>query len=137
MPDEVVVDASVVAKLFISEDGSDAARALANSDVRFVAPDFVLVELANVAVKRLRRREISRELAERMTATSRSFFRELAPAASLTGRAFELAADHGLSTYDAVYVALGEARRCDVVTSDLRLIARAAAAGLSVAVRTP
>ena len=137
MPDEVVVDASVVAKLFISEDGSDAARAFADSDVRFVAPDFVLVELTNVAVKRLRRREISRELAERMTATSRSLFRELASAGSLMGRAFELAADHGLSTYDAVYVALGEARGCDVITSDSQLIARAAAAGLSVAVRKP
>jgi predicted nucleic acid-binding protein len=137
MSDEVVVDASVAAKLFITEDGSDAARALAGSDARFIAPDLVLVELANVAVKRLRRGDISRDLAEHMIATARSLFRYLAPAAGLTSRAFELATGHGVSTYDAMYVALAEARGCDLVSSDLRLVARASAAGLPVAVRAP
>lgn len=137
MPDELVVDASVAAQLFITEDGSDAARALADSDARFVAPDLVLVELANVAVKRLRRGDIPHSLAEHMVGAARSLFQDLVPAASLMGRAFELAVQHGLSAYDATYVALAEARGCDVVTADLRLIARAATASLSVSVRAP
>jgi len=135
MPGELVLDASVAAKLFIDEVGSDAARALAATEMRFVAPDLVLVELANVAAKRLRRGEISRPLAERIVVSSRSLFRELAPAAELTDRAFVLSADHGLSTYDAMYVALAEARSCDLATADGRLIARAGQARLTVTIR--
>jgi predicted nucleic acid-binding protein len=137
MADELVLDASVAVKLFIDEVGSDTARALVDTEARFVAPDLVLVELANVAAKRLRRGEISRALAERIIVSSRSLFRELAPAAGLTDRAFALAADHGLSTYDAMYVALAEARSCDLVTADARLMSRAAQARLAVTIRAP
>jgi predicted nucleic acid-binding protein len=135
MPDELVLDASVAAKLFIAEAGSDAAAALVATAARFIAPDLVLVELANVAVKRLRSREITREVAERIIASSRSIFRELEPAANLTTRAFELASGYGISVYDAMYVALAEQRGCDLVTADAQLISRAARANLRIAVR--
>jgi len=137
MPDELVLDASVAAKLFINENGSEAARALAATDARFLAPDLVLVELANIAVKRLRRGEISPKIAEHIIAGSRSLFRELASSDGLTRRAFVLATDHGLSTYDAMYVALAESRGCELVTDDLRLVSRASQAGLAVTIRTP
>ncbi|MGH6955224.1 MAG: type II toxin-antitoxin system VapC family toxin [Caulobacteraceae bacterium] len=137
MRGEVVLDASAAAKLFITEEGSDAVRALAASDAVFIAPEFVLAELANVAVKRLRRGDIPRELAERMVEASRSVFRELVPAAALTRRAFELAADAGLSTYDALYVALAEQRRCELATADRRLVARCQSAGLVLPVFAP
>jgi predicted nucleic acid-binding protein len=44
--------------------------------------------------------------------------------------------DHRLSTYGATYVALAEARGCDLVTADEKLFARAAQAGLAVTLRT-
>jgi predicted nucleic acid-binding protein len=137
MPDELVLDASVAAKLFITEAGSNAAKALAATDARFVAPDLVLVELANVAVKRLRRGDIPQAVAERIIALSRSIFRELEPGANLTKRAFELASSHGVSTYDAMYVALAEQRGCDLITADARLISRLEHAGLGISVRMP
>ena len=71
-----------------------------------------------------------------MVDSVRTMFEELAPSVDLMARAFVLAADHGLSTYDATYVALAEARGCDLVTADLRLISRAAQAGLLVTIRT-
>ena len=46
-----------------------------------------------------------------MVDSVRTMFEEFAPCAELMARAFVLAADHGLSTYDATYVALAEARR--------------------------
>jgi predicted nucleic acid-binding protein len=137
MPDEVVLDASVAAKVFIEEEGSRAAEALVLSGVRLVAPEFVLVELANVAVKRLRRGHFPRVAAERMIAASQTMFDELVPSNDLFQRAFTLACDHGLSTYDAMYVALAEARGCEMVSADLRLISRAAQAGLAVTIRAP
>jgi predicted nucleic acid-binding protein len=137
MPDEVVLDASVAAKAFITEPGSDVARALIASNTRTVAPDFVLAELANVAVKRFRRGDISRAVAEDMVAMSRNAFDETISAEPLTVRAFALAADCGLSTYDALYVALAELRACDLVTADARLIAAVQRAGLDIVIREP
>jgi predicted nucleic acid-binding protein len=137
MPDEVVLDASVAAKAFITEPGSDVARALIASNTRVVAPDFVLAELANVAVKRFRRGDISRAVAEDMVAMSRSAFDETISVESLTIPAFALAVDCGLSTYDALYVALAELRACDLVTADARLIAAVQAAGLDIVIREP
>src|SRR5277367_10287 len=126
MPAEVVVDASVAAKIYIAEAGSEAAEALFLSDTRTVAPDLVIVELTNVAVKRVRRGDIPRDAEARMAASVLTMYDELPPCADLMDRAFALAADHGLSTYDATYVALAEARGCDLVTADPRLISRAA-----------
>ena len=135
MPDELVLDASVAAKVFITEPGSDAARALIATDDWVIAPDFVLAELANVAVKRLRRGDISRVVAEEMVAASRSAFDETVPAETLASRAFVLAADCGLSTYDALYVALAERRACELVTADAKLVAAVRRAGLSVLIK--
>lgn len=135
MPGEVVLDASVAAKAFLTEPGSDAARALIVSDTRVVAPDFVLAELANVAVKRLRRGDISRLVAEEMVASSPNAFDVTVPAETLTPRAFALAADCGLSAYDALYVALAEVRACELITADARLIAAVRRAGLPVVIR--
>lgn len=135
MPAEVVVDASVAAKVFITEAGSAKARALFLSGIKAVAPDLVIVELTNVAAKHVRRGDIPRLVGARMAASALAIYDELAPCADLMARAFALAADHGLSTYDATYVALAEARGCDLITADLRLIARAAQAGLQVTIR--
>jgi predicted nucleic acid-binding protein len=135
MPVELVVDASVAAKIYVTEDGSQAAEALFVSDARTIAPDLVIVELTNVAVKRVRDGSLPRAAGARMSASALTMYDELAPCGDLLARAFELAADHGLSTYDATYVALAEARRCDLVTADLRLVSRAARAGLAIEVR--
>lgn len=138
MPDEVVLDASVAAKVFLTgEDGADAAQALIGTSPRKIAPEFVLAELANVAVTKVRRGDIERAVGATMAKTSVELFDDLVPASRLSARAFELAADHGLSAYDALYVALAEARGCPLITADARLIARIVAAGLAIETRAP
>jgi len=138
MPAEIVVDASVAAKAFLTEEvGSEAAVALIFSGLSLIAPEFVLAELANVAVTKVRRGDIERQIGARMAKSARELFAELACAADLSARAFELAVDHGLSAYDALYVALAEARGCALVTADVRLINRVREAGLDIAIRTP
>jgi predicted nucleic acid-binding protein len=137
MPGEVVLDASVAVKVFITEEGSDEAREFVLSGIRLVAPELILVELAHVAVKRLRRGDIARSLADSMVSSAASLLHELVPTVEVVARAFALAADHGFSAYDALYLALAEARDCDLVTADLRLIARASQESLGVRVRVP
>ncbi|HUZ11465.1 MAG TPA: type II toxin-antitoxin system VapC family toxin [Caulobacteraceae bacterium] len=137
MPDEIVLDASVAAKMFITEQGSDEARALALSGLRMIAPELILIELTNVAVKRMRSGDIGRGMAQEMVAAAAELLHELVSARHLIARAFVLAADHGFSTYDATYVALAELRACDLVTSDLRLASAARRAKLPIILRQP
>jgi predicted nucleic acid-binding protein len=132
---EVVLDASVAVKVFITEAGSADARALATSGIQLIAPDFVLIEMTNVAAMRLRRGDILRGLAEAMVASAPKLFSELEPARDLVDRALGLAIDFGFSGYDATYIALAERRGCDLVTADGRMIARAAGAKLATTVR--
>jgi predicted nucleic acid-binding protein len=130
MPVEVVVDASLAVKWFISEAGSKEARALAASGAVLTAPEFVLIELASVAAKRLKRGDIGRDQAGEMVAAASQMFTHLIPLAGLTTRAFELAADNGFSAYDGLYLALAEQRRVRLTTADARLVARANMVGL-------
>lgn len=130
MNDEVVLDASVAAKLFIDEDDADRARALLDHPTLFRAPDLIFAELANVAVKRVRRGEIPDELAEEMMRQAPGVIAEAASNATLMQGAYRLARDHGLSAYDAAYLALAQALGTVVVTADLRLAERAEKSGL-------
>jgi predicted nucleic acid-binding protein len=137
MLDEAVLDASVALKVFVDEEGSEAARRLAFSGTRFAAPDFVMAEITNVLLKRLRRGELPRAYAETALGRARGLFDDLWPADRLTVRAFTIAADHGTSAYDALYVALAESKGCPLATADLRLVERLTGSGLPVGFWTP
>lgn len=127
MLDEAVLDASVAIKVLVDEEGSEQARALMMSGARFTAPEFVMAEIASTLLKHVRRRQLLRDYAEAALARSVGLFDELVPTRRLAGRAFEIAADHGASAYDAMYVALAESRGLPLATADLRLVERTAA----------
>ena len=137
MPDEVVLDASVAIKVFLDEEGSAEARALVASGARFIAPALVMAEIANVLLKRLRRGEVTPAFAAGVLQRAPTLFDELARVESLTERAFVIAADHQLSAYDALYVALAEDRNRLLATADLRLASRIAQSRLAIATWTP
>ena len=137
MLDEAVLDASAAVKVFVDEAGSDMVRALASSGARFAAPEFVLAEIASVFLKRLRRSQLARSYAEAALERASRLFDELAPTPRLTARALAIAADHGTSVYDGLYVALAEAKGWPLATADLRLVAQVARSGLAVDLWTP
>jgi predicted nucleic acid-binding protein len=130
MHGELVLDASVAAKFFITEDGSDAARRFVTSDQKFVAPDLLLLELASIAAKRFRRGDIPKDLAIEMVKDSGRLADEVVPAAGLIHRAFQFALQ-GFSAYDGVYLALAEQRGCAVLTVDSKLLSRAQQHGVA------
>ncbi len=131
MVDEIILDASVAAKCFFTEDGSDAARRLVGSGIALIAPDLIFAEIASVAAKRVRRGDVSRDLAQMAVDSLGDLIDVVAPTRALSARAFQLAADYGVSAYDGVYLALAEQRGTRVVTADAKLIERAARHGLS------
>jgi predicted nucleic acid-binding protein len=126
-PPIVVVDTSVVLKWFHEEGEDDvaAARALldafAAGEVDLLVLDLTVYELGNVLVRSLK-------LAPEAVGTVLDALHEIVSPVALTaserGRAAELAAEHGLTFYDAAFAAVAQVRGGSLVTSDRALLNR-------------
>ncbi len=127
---EVVCDASVAVKCLFDEEGSPAALELVRRRP-LIAPDFILLELASVAAKKVKRSEVPADFAALSLSRAADLFDSLTPAIALRERAFELGLLPGVSLYDALYLALAERTGLSVVTADMRFVRSAAAAGFS------
>lgn len=129
-----VLDASVLAALQAREPATEAIEAalarIEGSDLH--APDFALLEVANVMWKRVR--------AGTLTAGEALSAIEDLPVESLhlhhtdelVPQALALALAHGFTAYDAIYVALATRVGGTVVTNDGGMRQRGIEAGLPV-----
>jgi predicted nucleic acid-binding protein len=131
-----VLDASIAVKCLIEEADSERARDAWARAADWTAPDLIFLEVASVALKSMRRGLLDRSQAEAMVNRLPRLLTEVAPSDSLAAGAFQLAADHGFSAYDAAYLALADATNAAVLTADLRLVERARAVGLGRLVAT-
>jgi predicted nucleic acid-binding protein len=121
----LVVDASVAVKWLVPESRSDAAEAVLTATDDLLAPDILLVEVANALWKKVSRREVTTAEATEILDVLRTTRLELQPTGPLLNRALELgvALDHPV--YDCVYLALAEVTRGRLVTDDGSLVRRA------------
>ena len=129
------VDASVVVKWYVSEAHSEEARLLLGHRLERYAPDFVLVELANVFWKKARLREIG---------DPHSYFQELSrirqavaliSSADLIERASHIAAQLDHPVYDCLYIACAEDTESTLITADRKLAAIVADRAVDVEVQ--
>jgi predicted nucleic acid-binding protein len=124
-PRSVVVDASIAVKWFMPEVDSREARALLQrseaSGLELLAPEFILIEAANVLRTRHRRGEVTAADAQSSIAELPSAFARVTADAPLIESALGLALDLPVSVYDALYVALARVEGCPLVTADARL----------------
>lgn len=118
-----MVDASVAVKWIVAEDGRQSALALPDV-AELVAPDFVVIETANVLWKKLRRDEITTLQLTKGLNFIRSAFSELVPQSTLIDRAMQLAIEHDHPVYDCLYVACAELRHAELLTADDRMASR-------------
>lgn len=129
---KLTVDASVVVKWYVSETHSEEARLLLGHRLERFAPDFVLVELANIFWKKARLGEIG---------DAQAYFRELprirqavvlSSSADLIERAADIAARIDHPVYDCLYLACAEETGSTLITADRRLLDRVADRGFDV-----
>jgi predicted nucleic acid-binding protein len=121
-----VVDASVVIKWVVQEEGSDAAVRLIEGPT-LSAPDLLIPECANILWKKVRREELTREEAKLAAELLIRADIELVPTRALMSAALRLAVDLGHAAYDCMYLALAMERGDTFVTADAkfaRLVAR-------------
>jgi predicted nucleic acid-binding protein len=134
--DPVVVDASLVIKWYVPEEGFERARAILASGRPLLAPDLLLAEVGNILWRKVRRGDVSRdeavEIADRLLSGTGI---SLISATVLLLRALHIATAHGITVYDALYVSLAVQDGIAAVTADERLVTRLAATPLAAHVR--
>jgi len=125
-PALVIIDASVVIKWFVREEGTDRARALttraASREIELHTTDFCFAECAN-AIWRLvlKQKSLTRERGLAVFSRLAKMPLPSAPSQDLVEFAYALAVETGITVYDGLYVALASALGGTVLTADRRM----------------
>lgn len=129
-----VLDASVLAALYVDDPATKPSEAALERIARdeLHAPDLVVLEVANVLWKRVRREELRAEDAMTAIADLSAASIRLHPVGGLVAQSLALALSHGFTTYDATYVALATRVGGTVITNDGGMRQRGIEAGLPV-----
>jgi predicted nucleic acid-binding protein len=117
-----VVDSSVAIKWFTPEVLSAEALRLQACGVPLHAPDFLDVELAAVAWKKMRRDGMPRADADYIISQLPSLAVTRHLTAPLVAPAFDIADRSGRTVYDCLYLALAVQFGSKMVTADDRLV---------------
>jgi predicted nucleic acid-binding protein len=128
----LIVDASVVAKLFATETDFGRARARVEGNDALVAPELVLAEVFNTLWKKHRRGEISSRHLDAARAVIRKPFSRLIPISDLFDEAAELSVTLSHPIHDCLYLALASKLHALLLTADARLAAAAERAQVAV-----
>ena len=129
-----VIDASIGIKWVIPEILSDEADRVRDGDHDIVAPDLLLVEVANALWKKTAAKELSPREADAAFDLVRRSGIDLRPTGPLLPRAMEIARRLDHPVYDCVYLALAEREQAALVTADQRLLRRLVSRRLGVSV---
>lgn len=116
-----VIDASVVIKWVVQEEGSEAATRLIDGPT-LSAPDLLIPECTNILWKKVRRKELTTEEAALAASLLARANIELVPMRALMAPALKLSLDLDHPAYDCIYLALAVERGDTFVTADTRLV---------------
>ena len=122
----LVVDAGVVAKWFVAEELAAEADRLRPLVGTLAAPDFCLVELANIAWKKVRQGSILADEARAILSLLRQSGVRFLPSPPLLEGALDLARELDHPVYDCLYVAAMDLLGVRFVTWDKPLHAKLA-----------
>lgn len=121
-----VLDASVAVKWVLAEPNTDKALRLRDAhrlrQHELIAPDWLLLEVANVLGKAAARKTISIPEARQAYAQIVQDAPIWHPSMPLLDEAFSLALQHHRAVYDCLYLALAIRENCQLITADDALV---------------
>lgn len=129
-----VLDASVLAALYVEDPATEQSEAALKQaeTAELHAPDFVVLEVANVLWNRVRREELHAEDAMTAIADLSAASIQFHPIGGLVAQSLALALAHGFTACDATYVALATRVGGTVITNDGGMRQRGIEAGLPI-----
>jgi predicted nucleic acid-binding protein len=117
-----VVDASVAVKLYVPETHSEQTILFFSDGHELIAPEYMLVEFANIVWKKA---TLLGELTELETRTIFDAVQELPlayhPTTNLLTEALDIALTTKRAVYDSLYIALAKSQSCQLMTDDRKL----------------
>jgi predicted nucleic acid-binding protein len=125
---QVVIDASVAAKWFVSEQEPFVAQARSllgrydRGEIIVALPDLFWAEIANFFWKAIRTERFTERSARTAIDLLRSKKFLTVPSLQLLDEALHISLTHNRSTYDCLYIALAQLLDCGFVTADERLV---------------
>ena len=121
MSEVLVLDASIIAKLIADEPGSAVAeRLFVDERFSFIIPGHALAEVCESVCRKIRKGEaVEKQMTVSLFPLSRAF--ETVSVERLIEPSMRLSLDHGVSFYDALYVALAVERNVRLLTEDKKL----------------
>lgn len=127
----IVVDASVAVKWFVAETGHQEADKVLSDHPDMIAPDRLLLEVANTLLRKFQRREIEQAQASAALVRLPTLFAEIVPSQAILTQAYGLALSMKHQIYDCAYLALAVTRNSRMITADTAFAAKAGSAGYS------
>ena len=129
-----IVDTNVLVKYVAPEEYSEAAWRIISlyqrEQLQLVAPDYIMVECANVLWKYVRRGTFSVPDAVSALRTLRGLGIPLVPQAELLEDALAFAGETGIVVYDALFAVLARRENAKLITADVPLANRLAGTGI-------
>jgi predicted nucleic acid-binding protein len=120
----VVLDACVVVKLFIQEENHADALFFNSSVFTRIAPEILLVEVANAFRKKIFNKEMDINQAEESLNKLPKLFDELFIVKELIEKAFNYAVELNHPVGDCVYLALAIKNDAKLITSDAKFLSK-------------
>mgnify|MGYP000041175882 CR=1 FL=1 len=117
-----VVDASIAIKWVIIEDGREEARRFLLTNDDLIAPEFLVVEVANALRTKIARGQFEAENGARALEAVQSAIGTFIPDRQLVSDAFSLAARLRHSVYDCLYLACAVRHDATMMTADTRFL---------------
>lgn len=132
----VVLDTSALLRLFIPDGpvpagAEEAIRGVARGQLAVIVPELALAEAGQVLRKKTAARVLEPEEARELLHDFLALPLQLFSHKPLLPRAFELAETHGVTVYDALFLALAEKYEAIFVTADTDLLKVARALSLT------
>lgn len=118
----VVLDASVLIKLYLNEDGSRRAVNAVKKAEALLAPDLLWSEVGNILWKYVRRDELEADAAELVLQDMLQMPILVTPSADLVPQAVAIAIEYDRTVYDSLYIALAVTANAVMLTADRRLV---------------
>jgi predicted nucleic acid-binding protein len=122
----LVVDASVAVKWIVAEEQEAAAEALLLRGGHWLAPDFLVVEVANVMRTKTASGQLDLHQAQAGLRFVKTTIDQFIPDGVLVERAPEIAADLNHAIYDCLHIACAERQQAQLMTADQRFIRKIA-----------
>jgi len=122
----LVIDASVVIKFYISEIFSDKAQEVmlqaANGELTLLAPDLLYPETGNILWKKQRLHELTPDEIEEIVDAVTSLPIKVERSREIMPLSVAIALQTGITVYDAMYVAVAGIYETRMITADRRLV---------------